>query len=243
MTMQTPDQPQAAEAITKILVTSRDYHEYLAMFGLSEEDCRTYRFLDCPGGASDFGAQVRRRGGQAVSVDPVYDLSPDELQEHVLSELDRGIQRAADVPFLYDFAWTGGLDGYLARRREAAETFLADYTRHAAHKASPHYVTAALPDLPFLSGTFDIAVVPNLLFCYANHFDVAWHRQAVRELLRVARQVRIHPLTESTGTPYGQLDELIGLLSEDGIHCSVVDVEYRLHPGPSRTLHCARARA
>lgn len=122
------DQPQAAEAIATILITSRDYGEYLAMFNLSGEDCRTSRILDCPGGASDFGAQVRRRGGQAVSVDPVYDLSPDELREHVLSELDRGIRRAADVPFLYDFTWTGGLDGTwpagVTRRRPFSPTTL-----------------------------------------------------------------------------------------------------------------------
>ena len=71
-----------------------------------------------------------------------------------------------------------------------------------AHPES--YLTASLPNLPFGAGSFDLVVCGHLLFSYApladgglfelDCFDLAWHRIAMLELLRVSRsQVRLYP--------------------------------------------------
>src|SRR5437588_812656 len=43
--------------------------------------------LDCPGGSSPFGAQVRARGGTVISVDPAYTMAKDELAARIRSDL------------------------------------------------------------------------------------------------------------------------------------------------------------
>ncbi|ROO86419.1 hypothetical protein EDD29_3986 [Actinocorallia herbida] len=226
----------APAALDRVLVTSRDFAEYRAMFALDDTTLDTARILDCPGGAGDFGFRVRERGGRAVSVDPIYALEPAALTLRVQEELDRGVRRAHAVPHLYDFSWTGGLAQYVRRRERAAQRFLVDYALDREN-----YLDAALPDLPFPDGAFDLALVPNLLFVYAGLFDPAWHRRAVAELVRVAREVRIHPVTDADGRPYPHLPALRADLAAAGIGTSLVEADYRLHPGTQRTLVCRAA--
>ncbi|MDX6742366.1 class I SAM-dependent methyltransferase [Actinocorallia sp. A-T 12471] len=223
----------APAALDRVLVTSRDYDEYLAMFALDDATAATARILDCPGGASDFGFRVRELGGRAVSVDPIYRLDPSALTLFVQEELDRGVRRARAVPGLYDFSWTGGLTEYVRRRERAAQRFLVDYALDRAH-----YVAAELPDLPFPDGAFDLALVPNLLFVYADLFGPDWHLRALGELVRVAGEVRVHPVTDVDGRPYPGLAALRAALAADGIGTDLVEVAYRLHPGTQRTLVC-----
>jgi hypothetical protein len=73
-------------------------------------------------------------------------------------------------------------------RLAALRRFLVDFE---AGKAEGRYVTASLPCLPFEDGRFDLALVSHLLFLYSERLDFEFHRAAVEELLRVAREVRI----------------------------------------------------
>ncbi|MEV6191156.1 hypothetical protein AB0M19_02030 [Streptomyces sp. NPDC051920] len=234
----------SAEPIHRILTTSRDHAEYGDMFALDEATLLAGPVLDCAAGASDFALRARAVGATVVSVDPLYDSPPHQLSATVVDELERGTRRAAQVPDLYDFSWTGGLDAYLARRRHAAESFLDDYAENWSRPdgGPGHYVAAALPQLPFKDGSFALGLVPNLLFTYANLFDRAWHAASVREMLRVAPEVRIHPVTDTNGRPYGELALLLEELAADGIDSRLIDVDYRLHQGPSQTLVCRSAR-
>src|SRR5690606_8688826 len=62
----------AARPLGGIAVTPRHLADYRIMFLRTDEELRSGRMLDCPAGASPFGAQVRARGGTVVSVDPAY---------------------------------------------------------------------------------------------------------------------------------------------------------------------------
>ncbi|MDI2132425.1 hypothetical protein [Yinghuangia seranimata] len=237
MSSPTPAEP-SPPTLDRVLVTSRDFDEYLAMFDVVPDRLLTGRVLDCPGGASDFGARLRELGGQAVAVDPIYGASLAGLARLVDDELRRGVQHAHDARELYDFSWAGGFDAYLDRRATAARRFLADYARREGH-----YVQAALPDtLPFPDGHFTLALVPNLLFAYANLFDLAWHVRALRELTRVAAEVRIHPVTDTSGRPYADLSRLTSLLADVGVHTRSIEVGYRLREGTGSTLICGSDR-
>ena len=50
------------------------------------------------------------------------------------------------------------------------------------------------PASPFEDGQFDLALVSHLLFLYSERLDFEFHRAAVEELLRVAKEVRNFPL-------------------------------------------------
>lgn len=222
------------------MITSRDFAEYVAMFQLTEQELLEGPVLDCAAGASDFARHARTLGATAVSVDPLYRETPQRLRERLDTELDLGERRAHEVPELYDVAWMGGLDTYLARRRATAAAFIADYTGFWGTGPGSPYVPAELPDLPFRDGEFRLGLVPNLLFAYANLFDRSWHRAALTEMLRVCHEVRVHPTTDTAGRPYPELDPLLAELAQDGVRHRIVDVDYRLRRDPGRTLRCWR---
>ncbi len=53
------------------------------------------------------------------------------------------------------------------------------------------FVPAQLPELPFFDGTFDLALCSHFLFLCSEHHDAKFHIHALRELCRVAQEVRI----------------------------------------------------
>jgi hypothetical protein len=81
-------------------------------------------------------------------------------------------------------------------RMGAMEKFLEDFELDGARE---RYRVGALPRLPFLDGEFELALCSHFLFLYSDWLDEAFHLSSVRELLRVAREVRIFPVTEMDG--------------------------------------------
>ncbi len=60
-----------AFALEKIILWGRSYEEYVAMFSLTGVDLRR-RILSCGDGPAGFNADLTKRGGYAISVDPIY---------------------------------------------------------------------------------------------------------------------------------------------------------------------------
>ena len=80
----------------------------------------------------------------------------------------------------------------------AMRDFLDDYV---AGKAQGRYVDAELPDLPFSDSSFDLALCSHFLFLYTTQLGEAFHHSAIREMCRVAAEVRIFPLLALGATP------------------------------------------
>jgi hypothetical protein len=73
----------------------------------------------------------------------------------------------------------------------AMNDFLADY---AAGKAQARYIDAELPNLPFPDLSFDLGLCSHFLFLYTTQLGETFHQRAIREMCRVASEVRIFPL-------------------------------------------------
>jgi Methyltransferase domain len=82
-------------------------------------------------------------------------------------------------------------------RMYAMQAFLDDYD---LGKRQGRYVDAELPSLTFPDKSFDLAVCSHFLFLYTQHLSKAYHRSAIRELCRVASEVRIFPLLALDGS-------------------------------------------
>ena len=67
-----------------MLVTSRSYAEYEAMFDLTELPDSV---LDCCAGGAGFTAEAAARGVDAIAADPAYELEPAELVDTVRRSL------------------------------------------------------------------------------------------------------------------------------------------------------------
>ncbi|SEO65633.1 hypothetical protein SAMN04488052_10217 [Aquisalimonas asiatica] len=115
----------------------------------------------------------------------------------------------------------------------AMSTFLADFD---AGFQQGRYVAASLPSLPFGDPEFDLALCSHYLFLYSDHVDEVTHLASMRELCRVASEVRVFPVVSLDGTVSEHLDYVMTALSEDGMQVSLRPVSYRFQKGASEML-------
>ena len=101
-------------------------------------------------------------------------------------------------------------------------------------------VTCCAPDpdgvLPFPDFTFDLALCPNYLFTDEDNQNIDFHLQQIIELARVAKEVRIFPLSDSHGLPSPLLGPVLLALQQDNYGIEVRDVTTFLHPKGSAML-------
>ncbi|WP_069961194.1 class I SAM-dependent methyltransferase [Lacunisphaera limnophila] len=212
----------------------RTLDEYGRFFALDPSALRGRAVLDVAAGPSSFTAEARRRGVDAVAVDPLYDRPHAELAARVRDDYARMFEQIREKRRLFRFKTFPTFDAAETDRRAAAARFLADYEGNGRHG---RYVRASLPLLPFLDGAFDLVLCAHLLFIYATRFDFAWHVTACAELARVSHgEVRIHPLVGPGGKPYAELDRLRGELGALGITTEVRKVNYEFFVGSSSML-------
>ena len=224
------------EVIGDLVVTPRPLSEYRDMFLLTDEELVAGPILDCPGGASPFGAQVRSRGGSVVSVDPTYVLSPEELADRVAEDIEHASRWMSAHPANFDWSYMGTPRSFTRSFELAAELFLADY-----RPDSCRYVAASLPTLPFDDGAFRLSLCSHLLFCYPEYLTYADHLTGLLELVRVTSdEVRIYPLVDTSGAGYPWMDALRADLAEYGVATEVRRARSHYVIGTDSLLVCRR---
>ena len=96
------------------------------------------------------------------------------------------------------YVWTSihSLEELRRLRMSAMERFLADYERG---REEGRYVCRSLPDrLPLDDNCFDLGLSSHFLLMYTA-LGYEFHVQAVSEMLRVCREVRIFPIVDLDG--------------------------------------------
>ena len=139
-----------------------------------------------------------------------------------------GMQKARDR-FKWDYY--GSPEDVVQRRRDVLTSFIADFQA----TRSGRYVSACLPELPFLSESFDLVLCSHLLFLYSAEFDAKTHLSFLRELLRVGREVRVFPLLDMDGNPSAHLDNTIQAL-RTSTSVELVPLSFEFRSGDSKML-------
>src|SRR4051812_39874178 len=171
-----------------MLVSSRSYDEYAAMFALSAEDL-SGTVLDCSAGAASFVTVAASRGVRAYAIDPAYALPRGDLANSVHEDLARGSSIADAHPDRFVWDWFGSREARGAMRKAAGARFLSDIATRPQR-----YVAAELPRLPLRDDGVDLVLCSHLLFTWADVLGLDWHLAAALELVRVAgREVRVFP--------------------------------------------------
>jgi hypothetical protein len=231
----TPAPAPTPRPIGEVVVTPRPLSDYRNMF-LLDDGLLEGPILDCPGGASPFGAQARARGGIVVSVDPAYRQPPDELVVRVRADLDRTAAWMAANPTNFDWSYLGSPEAVMRAFEVAAELFATDYAPDGRR-----YVAAALPTLPFGDGWFRLTLSSHLLFVYPDQLDFDWHLASLLELVRVTSgEVRVYPVVDTVGRAYPRLDELRAALDRRAVHSELRTANCAWQPGGDQLLACWR---
>jgi hypothetical protein len=121
----------------------------------------------------------------------------------------------------------------------AMQDFLDDYGRG---KIDGRYVDAELPALPFADTAFDLALCSHFLFLYTSQLDEAFHRSAIREMCRVAAEVRIFPLLALGGCQSPYVNTTVNELRESGYDVSIEAVPYEFQRGGNRMMRLRKLR-
>jgi len=218
--------------LTSVVPWGRSFNEYQSMFSLNTMDLKK-TILGCGDGPACFNAELKKAGGNVISVDPVYQFNSQQIRsriEQVYPEVMSQVIKNSD-----DFIWETITNAdELGRIRMAAmENFLNDYVQD---KEEGRYINASLPILPFKQAEFDLALCSHYLFLYSEQVDQAQHVLAMNELCRVANEVRVYPLLALDGSRSIHLDSVINNLKERGFDVSLQTVEYQFQKGATKML-------
>lgn len=227
-----------ASDIAKVVPWGRTSEEYRRMFVLGGEDLGR-RLLGVGDGPASFNAEWSAAGGDVVSVDPVY-VHPGPA---IASRFDdaASVVHAMVAREHHRFLWNdiASPDEMVARRRRALDGFLAHY-RHP--ESAGRYVAGSVPILPFRADSFDLVLCSHLLFLYSHVLDAAMHEAALRDMLRVAPELRVFPLLDMDGMRSAHLGPVTCALEASGHRVAIERVPYEFQRGACEMLRVLRRR-
>jgi hypothetical protein len=224
--------------LEQVVPWGRSFDEYRRMFDLADDELRL-RIIGCGDGPASFNAEATRRGAQVISCDPIYRLEIAQIRDRIAATYDTILdqtRRNAD-----EFVWDSiqSVEELGQVRMAAMQDFLDDYGRG---KIDGRYVDAELPTLPFADTAFDLALCSHFLFLYTSQLDEAFHRSAIREMCRVAAEVRIFPLLELGGCQSLYVTPTVNELRASGYDVSIEAVPYEFQRGGNRMMRLRKLR-
>jgi hypothetical protein len=102
-------------------------------------------------------------------------------------------------------------------------------------------ILGKLPNFPFSDGEFDLALCSHFLFTYSNVLSLEFHLDAIRELCRVAPEVRVFPLIGQFGAAYSpHVFEVLSRLGAEGYECKIEQVPYEFQKGGNEMVRVRR---
>ena len=208
-------------SLHSVVPWGRSFDEYIAMFNLSNDDLSRL-ILGCGDGPAGFNARMKTKGNRVISCDPLYTFSCSQIRQRIFEAKNEVMQQVREN--MQNFTWKSicSPEELEQVRMDAMQSFLDDFEQG---KEEGRYISGSLPFLPFQSQGFDLALCSHFLFLY-DTFGKNFHLEAILEMLRVAREVRIYPHVNVNGEKVDFLDDLIDLIHYSGFHVTIEKVRY-----------------
>ncbi|WP_126457084.1 class I SAM-dependent methyltransferase [Sulfuriflexus mobilis] len=218
--------------LSNVIPWGRSFKEYREMFSLSDDDLEK-KLLGCSDGPACFNAELTKIGGSIVSVDPVYQFNAEQIRSRIDEVYPQVMEQMSKNKGNYVWKTISSIEDLGQVRMKAMEKFLSDYE---IGRESGRYINASLPVLPFESDAFDLALCSHYLFLYSEHINQEQHISAMKELCRVANEVRVYPLLSLDGKKSKHLQPVISALRKNGIDVSLRSVKYLFQKGATEML-------
>lgn len=213
--------------LENIVPWGRSLDEYVRMFSLSPNDLKK-QILGCGDGPASFNAEMQAAGYQVTSLDPIYRFSVEKIRgriDETFRTIIDQLERSCDEYLWDDIA---GPEELGRMRMASMSRFLADFP---TGKMQGRYIEGELPGLPFPDDRFEVALCSHLLFLYSEQLDLDFHRSAIEELCRVAREVRIFPLVTLAGHPSPHVTDIRNHLASREYRVTIEMVPYEFQRG------------
>lgn len=217
--------------VKDLLLSGHNLLDYRHMFDLSDEDLDK-KFITLASGFDSFNAEMTAQGKTVVSCARNYHLSHlimeqivnenlVRLQEHVEENLDDFLLAdSKDLKEVEKKWWT------------SAKLFLDDYNQG---KIDGRYRGDILPHLHFPDTSFHFALTSHFLFAH-NGITLQAHVDYIKEMARVAKEVRIFPLNDLNGEISPMLGPVMLELQQQYYGVEVRQVNYEFQRGGNAML-------
>jgi SAM-dependent methyltransferase len=224
--------------LDRIAFIGRTYFEYLRMFGLDETVMQDRPVLDCAAGPSSFAAEALRYGHRVTACDPLYDFSAERLIAKGRNDIEHVFDKLDEVQHLYTWKYYRDKEEIISFRHAALGLFSRDYSKGLAEG---RYVRAELPRLPFPDKSFPLVLCSHLLFLYGDRLDLEFHKDSLRELVRVSSgEVRLFPLQGLDAKPYPHMDEVFSFFEAENLNAEIVEAPFEFQRGSNRMMKMTR---
>ncbi len=222
--------------LDKVVPFGRSLGEYCQMFALSEDDLAR-NIIGVGDGPASFNAEMHALGKRVVSIDPLFRFSANDIEWRFYAVVDAIIAQVKATPD--DWVWTyhHSPEHLRQHRINVLTRFIADYE---AGKKTGRYLVGELPHLDVPDDQFDVALCSHFLFLYSDHFSYEFHRRAILDMLRVAREVRVFPLMTLMLQPSSYVGPLVEELRSLGYTAQIQTVHYELQRGGNQLLSVKR---
>ena len=224
--------------LDQVVPWGRSFDEYRRMFALTDDDLQL-KIVGCGDGPASFNAEATRLGSTVVSCDPIYRYDAEEIRQRITSTYEEILEQTRRNESEFVWSTIHSVDELGRVRMSAMNEFLRDYP---AGLTQGRYIVAELPHLPFGDASFDLALCSHLLFLYTTQLGEAFHRSAIREMCRVAEEVRIFPLIELGGAPSPLIQGMVEACDSQGFDASIEAVPYEFRRGGNQMMRIRRAR-
>lgn len=202
----------------------RNLDEYKNMFSLTDSDLNK-RIISFGDGPASFNMEMTSQGKSVVSIDPVYRFTADELNQRIHETKDIVVEQMKNN--LNNFVWTSikNVQELEQIRLSAMNNFLQDFEKG---KENGRYINHELPNrADFKTNSFDLALSSHFLVLYSQ-LGLEFHIESVKEMLRVASEIRIFPLLNLDAKKSEVLDGLIEYFNSDySVSIEMVDYEFQ----------------
>ena len=202
------------------------------MFSLEESDL-ALSTLGCADGPASVNAELHQQEKNYVSLDPIYQFSAKQIEKRIEETALVIAEQLEENRTDYLWGYYESPQRLVQIRRMAMDVFLADF---AQQRSAGRYITGALPNLPFGDRAFELALCSHCLFSYSAQLDEDFHCQAILEMTRVAREVRIFPLLEINGERSRHLDGVLNFLKGKNLSWEIVSVDYEFQTDGNQLL-------
>lgn len=178
--------------LNSVVPWGRNLEEYRKMFLLGDKEMAK-KIAGFGDGPASFNYEATKGGYDITSFDPIYQFTKQELERRIEEVRVTVMQQMKEN---YDnYVWTNikNLEELENLRMSAMRLFLNDFEKG---KKEGRYQYHELPEaLPYENHAFDIGLSSHFLLMYtALGYD--FHIQAISEMLRVCKEVRIFPIVD-----------------------------------------------
>ncbi len=208
----------------EVVPWGRNFDEYIRMFDLTTEDL-SKKILGCGDGPASFNSHCNRNGGDVISVDPIYEMTRQEIEQRIQETYDTVLSQTKENTDLFKWDRIKSVEALGDVRMKAMLDFLDSFE---AGLETGTYLAGSLPNLPFSDKQFDISLSSHFLFLYTQNLSYSFHVEAIEEMLRVSGQARIFPLLDVNGKTSSYLNDVINHFNHYSLEIRTVDYEFQI---------------